>query len=46
MVLGFRHIYFGLPAPLDQETIERLASDVRPRLEELSRSAREAATLL
>ncbi|CAN5647807.1 LLM class F420-dependent oxidoreductase [soil metagenome] len=31
--LGFRHIYFDLPAPFDMETLERLANEVRPGLE-------------
>ena len=30
--LGFRHIYFDLPAPFDEETLERLATEVRPGL--------------
>jgi alkanesulfonate monooxygenase SsuD/methylene tetrahydromethanopterin reductase-like flavin-dependent oxidoreductase (luciferase family) len=30
--LGFRHIYFDFPAPFDDETLERLISDVKPRL--------------
>ena len=31
--LGFRHIYFDLPAPFDEETLERLATEVKPALE-------------
>ena len=31
--LGFRHIYIDLPAPFDQETLERVAREVRPALE-------------
>jgi len=30
---GYRHLIFGCPAPYDSETIERLASEVRPELE-------------
>jgi alkanesulfonate monooxygenase SsuD/methylene tetrahydromethanopterin reductase-like flavin-dependent oxidoreductase (luciferase family) len=30
--LGFGHILFDLPAPFDQETLERFASEVKPRL--------------
>jgi F420-dependent oxidoreductase-like protein len=33
--LGFRHIYFDLPAPFDAETVELLASDVRAGLQEV-----------
>src|SRR5215212_249686 len=32
--LGFRHIYFDVPAPFDIETLERLAREVRPGLEQ------------
>ncbi|MGH2500043.1 MAG: TIGR03560 family F420-dependent LLM class oxidoreductase [Candidatus Limnocylindria bacterium] len=32
---GVRGFIFGLPAPFDRETIERLQSEVRPRLEQL-----------
>ncbi len=31
--LGFRTIHFDLPAPYDRETLERLATEVRPLLE-------------
>jgi hypothetical protein len=31
--LGYRHLLFGSPAPYDEETIERLALEVRPELE-------------
>jgi hypothetical protein len=31
--LGYRHLIFGLPAPYDVETMTRLATEVRPRLE-------------
>ena len=31
--LGFHHVYFDLPAPYDRETLERLASEVKPLLE-------------
>ncbi len=30
---GYRHLIFGFPAPYDEETLERLATDVRPQLE-------------
>jgi alkanesulfonate monooxygenase SsuD/methylene tetrahydromethanopterin reductase-like flavin-dependent oxidoreductase (luciferase family) len=29
---GFRHFIFHLPAPYDEETLERFATEVRPRL--------------
>jgi alkanesulfonate monooxygenase SsuD/methylene tetrahydromethanopterin reductase-like flavin-dependent oxidoreductase (luciferase family) len=32
---GYRHLICGLPAPYDVETMERLATEVRPRLEAL-----------
>lgn len=31
--LGFRHIYVDVPAPFDQETLERLIGEVKPLLE-------------
>jgi alkanesulfonate monooxygenase SsuD/methylene tetrahydromethanopterin reductase-like flavin-dependent oxidoreductase (luciferase family) len=30
---GYRHLIFGFPAPYDEETLERLAGEVRPQLE-------------
>ena len=30
---GYRHIVFGFPAPYDEETMVRLATEVRPKLE-------------
>jgi alkanesulfonate monooxygenase SsuD/methylene tetrahydromethanopterin reductase-like flavin-dependent oxidoreductase (luciferase family) len=30
---GYRHLIFGFPAPYDEETMTRLAIEVRPRLE-------------
>ncbi|MEO6350096.1 MAG: LLM class flavin-dependent oxidoreductase [Candidatus Limnocylindrales bacterium] len=33
--LGFHHIYFDLPAPFDMETLDRLAHEVRPALQQL-----------
>jgi alkanesulfonate monooxygenase SsuD/methylene tetrahydromethanopterin reductase-like flavin-dependent oxidoreductase (luciferase family) len=33
--LGFNHIYFDIPAPFDTETIELLAAEVRPGLQQL-----------
>jgi len=32
---GYRHLICGFPSPYDQETMRRLATDVRPRLEAL-----------
>jgi alkanesulfonate monooxygenase SsuD/methylene tetrahydromethanopterin reductase-like flavin-dependent oxidoreductase (luciferase family) len=32
---GYRHLIFGFPAPYDEETMRRLAVEVRPRLEAL-----------
>lgn len=32
--LGFRHVYFEVAAPWDDETLERLVSEVRPMVEE------------
>ncbi len=31
--LGYRHLIAGFPAPYDEETMTRLATEVRPRLE-------------
>jgi F420-dependent oxidoreductase-like protein len=31
--LGYRHLIFGFPSPYDEETMTRLATEVRPRLE-------------
>src|SRR5262249_2146860 len=31
--LGFDHVYVDCPAPFDHETLERLATEVRPMLE-------------
>ncbi len=42
--LGYRHIYFDAPAPYDDETIERLVSEVKPRLVEASPVGAGAAT--
>jgi hypothetical protein len=33
--LGYRHLIFGFPNPYDDETMTRLATEVRPRLEAL-----------
>jgi alkanesulfonate monooxygenase SsuD/methylene tetrahydromethanopterin reductase-like flavin-dependent oxidoreductase (luciferase family) len=41
--LGFRHLYFDLPAPFDEETLERLATEVRPGLRQSDRSRAAAA---
>ena len=32
---GYRHLIFGFPAPYDEETMTRIATEVRPRLEKL-----------
>jgi alkanesulfonate monooxygenase SsuD/methylene tetrahydromethanopterin reductase-like flavin-dependent oxidoreductase (luciferase family) len=31
--VGYHHLLFGFPAPYDEETMTRLATEVRPRLE-------------
>ena len=36
--LGFRHIYVDLPAPFDEETMERFATDVRDGLRQADRT--------
>ena len=33
---GYRHLIFGFPAPYDEETMTRLATEVRPRIEALA----------
>ena len=33
--LGYRHLIFGFPAPYDEESMTRLAREVRPRLDAL-----------
>ncbi|MEP7158364.1 MAG: LLM class flavin-dependent oxidoreductase [Chloroflexota bacterium] len=33
---GYRHIVFGFPAPYDEETMVRLVSEVKPRLEAIA----------
>jgi alkanesulfonate monooxygenase SsuD/methylene tetrahydromethanopterin reductase-like flavin-dependent oxidoreductase (luciferase family) len=38
--LGYHHLYIGFPSPYDDETITRLATQVRPLLEAHVRSAR------
>jgi len=35
--IGFRHLYFDIPAPFDDETLERLAAEVRPGLQQAAR---------
>ena len=37
--LGFRHIFFDAPAPLDEETLERFVREVKPRLEASTKDA-------
>jgi hypothetical protein len=39
MELGYRHLIFGIPAAYDEETMTSLATEVRPRLEELIRGS-------
>jgi alkanesulfonate monooxygenase SsuD/methylene tetrahydromethanopterin reductase-like flavin-dependent oxidoreductase (luciferase family) len=34
--LGFAHVYFDIPAPYDDETLERLATEVKPALQQLA----------
>jgi alkanesulfonate monooxygenase SsuD/methylene tetrahydromethanopterin reductase-like flavin-dependent oxidoreductase (luciferase family) len=34
--LGYRHLIFGFPSPYDEESMTRLATEVRPRLEALT----------
>ena len=41
--LGFHHIYFDIPAPFDMETLERIATEVRPGLEQQVRPRAPAA---
>ena len=38
--LGFRHIFFDLPAPFDQETLERFVGEVKPMLAEKALATR------
>ena len=33
--LGYRHLICGFPAPYDEESMTRIATEVRPRLEAL-----------
>jgi len=35
--LGFHHIFFDLPAPFDDETLERFVGEVKPALESAAR---------
>jgi len=39
LALGFRHLYFDIPAPYDVETLERLATEVRPGIEQAQGSS-------
>ena len=41
---GYRHLVFGFPSPYDEETMTRLATEVRPRLEAFIDASREGAT--
>src|SRR6187200_1842863 len=36
--LGYHHLIAGFPAPYDEESMTRLATEVRPRLEEMTRA--------
>jgi alkanesulfonate monooxygenase SsuD/methylene tetrahydromethanopterin reductase-like flavin-dependent oxidoreductase (luciferase family) len=36
--LGYHHLIAGFPAPYDEESMARLATEVRPRLEEMIRA--------
>ena len=38
--IGYRHLIFQFLAPFDLETMERLAHEVRPRLEEIKPTVR------
>ena len=40
---GYRHLVFGFPSPYDDETMTRLATEVRPRLEALVKRLQEGA---
>lgn len=42
--MGYRHLIFGFPAPYDEETMLRLAGEVRPRLEAMLESATPPGT--
>jgi hypothetical protein len=33
---GYRHLLAGFPAPYDEESMTRFATEVRPRLERLA----------
>jgi alkanesulfonate monooxygenase SsuD/methylene tetrahydromethanopterin reductase-like flavin-dependent oxidoreductase (luciferase family) len=37
--IGFRHIYIDFPAPFDEETMERVVTEVKPLIEERAASA-------
>jgi alkanesulfonate monooxygenase SsuD/methylene tetrahydromethanopterin reductase-like flavin-dependent oxidoreductase (luciferase family) len=37
--LGFRHIFYDVPAPLDEETLERFVGEVKPKLERIATTA-------
>jgi alkanesulfonate monooxygenase SsuD/methylene tetrahydromethanopterin reductase-like flavin-dependent oxidoreductase (luciferase family) len=34
LALGYRHLIFGFPSPYDEESMTRLATEVRPRLQQ------------
>jgi hypothetical protein len=38
---GYRHLIFDSPAPYDEESVVRLATEVRPQLEALLATTRE-----
>jgi alkanesulfonate monooxygenase SsuD/methylene tetrahydromethanopterin reductase-like flavin-dependent oxidoreductase (luciferase family) len=37
--LGFRHVFYDVPAPLDEETLERFVGEVKPKLEKAGATA-------
>jgi alkanesulfonate monooxygenase SsuD/methylene tetrahydromethanopterin reductase-like flavin-dependent oxidoreductase (luciferase family) len=41
---GYRHLVFGFPSPYDEETMTRLATEVRPRLRALMDATPQGAT--
>ena len=38
VALGYRHLIAGFPAPYDEESMTRFATEVRPRLEAMVRA--------
>jgi len=37
--LGFRHIFYDVPSPLDEETLQRFVGEVKPKLEKVGATA-------